>query len=310
MNKLILKILILLAIISTSLVLFVYLTPIDEDAYIGAVKDKNKLLENAEKPKMVFIGGSNLAFGLNSEKLESKLDFDVINMGIHAGMGLKFIMNEVKPYIAEGDIVVVAPEYSHFYGTLNGDATLGQTLEYTPESIKNLDENQLISLFTNIPEFTRRDMQLTARLLLDSLDHGNVYFRSAFDENGDVITHLELDSIDISEFPLFSSEARLESVDQETIEFLNDYIEYCNNRSAQVYFSYPSIPKNRYEEHVDLIKGLEDKLNTELKCDVISTPENYVYGNEMFFDTVYHLNSKGREIRTLQVLNDLERVIQ
>ena len=43
------------------------------------------------------------------------------------------MLAQVRPYIRQGDVVVVVPEYDQFYGDFaNGDNTLNTALLYAP----------------------------------------------------------------------------------------------------------------------------------------------------------------------------------
>ena len=49
----------------------------------------------------------------------------------------------------------------------------------------------------------------------------------------------------------------------------------------------------------------QDKLKQALDFPVISDWKDYVFPIEYFADTNYHLNNKGREMRTLQLIEDI-----
>ena len=55
--------LVALSVIAVFLVIIKF-TPIDEDNYLYEYNKKIKLLEKTEAPRIIFIGGSNLAFGI------------------------------------------------------------------------------------------------------------------------------------------------------------------------------------------------------------------------------------------------------
>ena len=63
--------------------------------------DKNKLLEETNKPRLIFIGGSNLSFGLDSKRIKDSLKFNPINTGIHTSLGLKFMLANAEKFILQ-----------------------------------------------------------------------------------------------------------------------------------------------------------------------------------------------------------------
>src|SRR5512140_975750 len=105
---------------------------VDND-YIAAVLEKDRLIRSTPSPKIILVGGSNLAFGIDSRMMEDSLHVNVVNMGLYAKLGLRYMLAQVKPYIKKGDVVVVVPEYDQFYGNFaDGDNTLNTALLYAP----------------------------------------------------------------------------------------------------------------------------------------------------------------------------------
>jgi hypothetical protein len=64
--------------------------------------------------KIVFIGGSNIRFGLDAAGLSRDLNMPVVNYGLHASLGMDVIVDRALNVVKPGDIVVFAPELSHF----------------------------------------------------------------------------------------------------------------------------------------------------------------------------------------------------
>lgn len=69
----------------------------EQDGYLQAYNKKCQLLEDTPSPRIIFVGGSNLAFGLDSQRIKDSLNINVINYGLHAGIGLKYMMMTYPP---------------------------------------------------------------------------------------------------------------------------------------------------------------------------------------------------------------------
>jgi hypothetical protein len=78
------------------------------------------------QPKIVFIGGSNVRFGVDAAALSRDLGMPVVNYGLHASLGLDVITDRALQCVKPGDIVVIAPELSHF--RKNGAAVFSDDL--------------------------------------------------------------------------------------------------------------------------------------------------------------------------------------
>ncbi|MFN0134200.1 MAG: hypothetical protein ACKVW3_16930 [Phycisphaerales bacterium] len=72
-------------------------------------------------PKVIFVGGSNVMFGINPPSLAARLGLPVIAYGVNAGVGLDLIVARAESLIAPGDLVVLMPEIAHFRSTRTGD---------------------------------------------------------------------------------------------------------------------------------------------------------------------------------------------
>ena len=91
-----------------------------EKTFLGEFDDKVERLYEAEGEKIVIIGGSSVAFGVDAELLSEVLGKPVVNFGLYATLGTKLMLDLSREYINEGDIIVLAHEtdaqtYSLFF---------------------------------------------------------------------------------------------------------------------------------------------------------------------------------------------------
>lgn len=78
---------------------------------IARTIEKHLRLEKTPPPRTILVGGSNVSFGFDSRLLEEGLGKPVINMGLAAGLGIEFMLNEVRSHISAGDTVLLSFEY-------------------------------------------------------------------------------------------------------------------------------------------------------------------------------------------------------
>jgi hypothetical protein len=102
-----------------------------EQNYLAATLEKHARLKSAPSPRLILVGGSNLAFGINSEALGQALGREVVNMGLVGGLGLDFMLHEVAPAVRKGDLVLLSLEYDLFSGGFN-PVNQRQIVEYRP----------------------------------------------------------------------------------------------------------------------------------------------------------------------------------
>jgi hypothetical protein len=94
----------------------------DEYKWVTALyKQKTAIAANIKAPtRVLLVGGSGTHFGISAQQMEQQLGLPVINLGLHAGLGLDAILGATVTQIRRGDVVVFAPEYG-FLGSTNGN---------------------------------------------------------------------------------------------------------------------------------------------------------------------------------------------
>lgn len=73
------------------------------DNYDAALTDKVDRLKGIKEPKIILVGDSNLAFGINSQRIEEELEMPVVNLGLHNVLGNAFHEQIVKENIGGGE---------------------------------------------------------------------------------------------------------------------------------------------------------------------------------------------------------------
>jgi hypothetical protein len=274
--------------------------------YLAGTIEKHKLIAEVPSPRVILVGGSNVAFGLDSEFLQKNLGVPVINMGLHGGLGLRYSLDEVVPYIKKGDVFILSPEYPQF-DEPDGDLTLLQLLQVYPRGLQYLAPE-------NIAAFPRAFLQLSqfkrnwwGRLGFKSPAFDPVYNRSAFNANGDVVSHLTRPTPPHVNFP---KELRLLGATDAscpTIIALNKFRQICVERGATVLLAYPAVVSDYYKQTENLhnINLLDANLRQQTKLVVLGTPAENVYPMEDFFDAINHLTREPRSERTRRLLADL-----
>ncbi len=108
-------------------------------------------------PAIVLFGGSNVAFGYDSKIIYDSLHIPVINAGLHASVGLKYMIDDCFPNLKKGDILVFSPEYDHFYGDMAyGQQPMADLAYISNFKIANtFTYKQWISVINNTPKYLR-----------------------------------------------------------------------------------------------------------------------------------------------------------
>ena len=308
--KILITIFLILFLTVISTFIFINIPEREEDiGYMAAIIDKHELLQKSELPRMIFVGGSSVAFGIDSHMIENKLEnYDVINMGLHAGIGLKGIFNDIKPYIKKDDIIIAMTEYEHFYGSLiHGEAEIVSLISYAPVNINYIDAKQFFSILKYYPIFSRRKIHLLLPRVTPLEEFDSIFKRKSFDHNGDFVGHLDKESQDISGYDLFENNQFV--INDESIAYLINFSKFVEEKGAKFYLDYPYVPEGQYLKYKGEIDKVDELLRKEIESNIISYPQNNTLPEDQFFNTVYHLNKEGRYKRTVKLIEDMEQKV-
>jgi hypothetical protein len=292
-----------------------YGSPRDSNHYMSAILDKSALLTSTASPRLIFVGGSNVAFGLCSEPFE-QLGRHPINFGLHAGLGLEFPLRLVEDAVQPGDLILVAPEYSLLTtAAYEGDPEMiAQLIEQWPAGKQHF-ESSSDSAFR---QFLDRDGLWLAHLWVRNarrrLTKGEspdpIYNRSNFNRYGDMVGHHN------AGVTAQNHKAVITPVSERwvglAVDRMNQFQRVCKDKGARVLFCYAPIPSDVYSDSRELIQQLDQRLKTLLDVPIVHGPEEVAYPRKWFFDTEYHLSKVGAEQRSSLLLacirNDLREI--
>jgi hypothetical protein len=285
-----------------------FLPPVEKNFY-AEMERKYSYLHQAGSPKIVLVGGSNVCYGLSASQLEEHYQRPVVNMGVNGGLGLRLMLSQVKPYIGKGDIIIISPEYEQFlagFHLVDGQgSSLFEILYYTPESIQYFESlPQYTTTLKYLPVFTQKRLGYLVNHRFGlrknyATDSGKLDYRTSFNTQGDAIYHLDLPSPGLNggNYPMW------DNFDLAPVKLLNQFDWETRAKGAVVYYAYPGYAQSEYNKNRKTIRHLEAILGKELEMRFLGSSENYVFPDELFYDTVYHLGRKGIQLRT-QVLMD------
>ena len=280
-----------------------------EASFNSALSDKIDRIKSIEGRKIVVVGGSSVAFGLDSEKLEQYTGIPVVNFGLYAAIGTKLMMDLADDYIGKGDIVVLAPELD----------TQALSLYFSAENtlmaadgdfsvLKGMGSDNILSLLGGMWDLARGKLRISKKggLSTDSL---GIYQSQYFNEYGDFTYERTENVMDGYYLPNNMIDLNKETYSADFDEFcdyVNDYVKRVKKKGATVCFSYcPMNSLALVEGSMDRAQEFAEFLDSKLDCDFISYINDYILDPGYFFDTNYHLNDAGVTVRTIRLAKDI-----
>ncbi len=273
-------------------------------------RDKEQYANSILTPKIVVVAGSNGLFGVDSGMLQRAFGMRVVNMCVNAGVDLPPILLHAKRVIDRGDIVLMPLEYPLY--SYDGEPIV-QMIDYLYAREANMiEELSYLEQFWMLWHISTKRLYRGYSDGVDSPITKGVYGVHNIDFRGDQLhtdSSLQTEAMR-DELATQKAEQYGEKFEREGLgwEYLESFVEWCRSRDVKVYFMpstlmdnphYHNDPKKR-EFYTNLPQIIRDR-----GWSYIGEPYNYMYDKSLYFNTNFHLNSRGREIRTRQMIEDI-----
>jgi hypothetical protein len=280
-------------------------TPKAKSSHLFAKGFKDSLLVNTINPRIIFVGGSNIAFGINSKVIKDSLKINPINTGYNAGIGLSYMMSNVLDKVNNGDIIILSPEYQFFYGQgLNGDISQLITLIDVPNGSNiKLSFNNYFHILKYIPEFTLSKYKITNYLIDSKLSKG-IYGKLSFNKFGDSFRHWKLENELGFNYTIMEG-----GFDNQIISYILFMEKELQKKGASLFITFPGINKTSYLNNKSKINHVFKSLQKS-DFNLIGKPSDYMYPDSLKFDSPYHPNKKGALLRTYKFVREFKRVFE
>ncbi len=276
--------------------------PVYEESFVGVLDDKVERLDSIKEDKIIVIGGSSVAFGVNSELIEKYTEMPVVNFGLYASLGTKLMLDLSRKSVNRGDIVIIAPEMDAQTLSLyfNADSTL-KAFDGSFGLLSRVKPDDFFRLMASSWDFSLEKLKYEAKPSDDS-----VYSASSFNEYLDIEYKREHNVMNAYYDENLDITLDKSIVSEEFIDYINDYISYCRRRGARVFFSW--CPMNSLavtNETSESIRAFQKFMEDEIDAAFISDIEDYILEPEYFYDTNFHVNDAGMALHSASLTRDI-----
>ena len=275
------------------------------NTFVGELDNKYDRLMSLDEPKVVVVGGSSVAFGLESELIEKYLGMPVVNFGLYAALGTKVMLDLSRSGIGEGDIVILAPELDKQTMSMyfNAQTTL-QATDDKPSMLMHLRGDDIFATLGALFEHVGDKIEY---FINGAPDPSGVYNGKNFNEYGDLEYERKENVMALTYDPNTMITLNESILSDDFMSYLNEYIADVKAVGADVYFSYCPMNELALAEGTseDSLGAFEAVLSERIDCPIISHVEDYILGAGYFYDTNFHLNDTGSTYRTLRLIEDI-----
>jgi len=300
--------LLLFVVVIVSFNVYIFATSsVCEDAYLVSYLDKRDLLIETENPRIIIVGDSSAAYGIDSGLIEDTFDMPVINTSINGSIGMLFAMNAVEPYIQKDDIVLLSSSHKHwndnrsgilFYGYERGTA-MWELLLLDFSNIRYLTHpRQLAILWQQHLSIIEQRMRNGIRTIPDCIKIPAKVSRWDINKNGDYIGHLDNENVQRS----FDYQVELVEIEPDILALTNEFARSVWSQGAEIYFVLPPLAASLYETDLEGLDAFAMDMRRGLDFPILGETEQFVYPDDIMYDTVYHLHTEGREMHTRKLI--------
>lgn len=266
----------------------------------GVVIDKVNLLKQTSSPRIIFIGGSNVCYGLNAQLIEDSLKIPVIDMSINADVGMVFYMNQLKPFLKKGDIVVGVPEYaSYSNNAIYGNESLYGLCTVMPENAKVLTPYQWARVLKFGGDILRDNYTAFIADKNSVISNG----RKLYNKWGDYVGHENKSAVIDTKFAAKTAKQNLVACDRYFKQVVS-FNEFCKENGITYLHSYPVYMRSLYNN--DWGEIIQKNLK-EIK--LINNPSDFLYGVDSLYDSENHLRFQYRNQRSIKLVNNLRNYL-
>ena len=280
------------------------------DTFMGELKYKVDLLENTPGQRIVLVGGSGVAFGVDSALMERELPgYSVVNVGMYAALGTTVMLDLSEPYIRDGDIVILIPEQQE--QTLSDwfdPAVMWQGLDGAFELLSSLPADKLGQLAGSFPEFAGQKFSYVFQG--EPPRPQGVYRRDSFNERGDVVSALcaqnEMPGGYDANTPI-----RFDA-DMVTEEFalrVREYAQAVMEKGAVLWYSFCPMNARAVEGAAENIDAFYELLQEKLGLPLAGDPHDFILDAGWFYDTNFHPNSSGKTVYTRELIRAIKAML-
>lgn len=290
-----------------------------EETFLGEMKYKmdrlkeTASLSEASSPpaasrRVILVGGSSIPFGFKTALATEALpDLTFVDFGMYADMGTVVMLDWLRPYIKEGDLILLCPEQNaqslscRFSGedvwqAADGDFTLAASL--LPKHFEKLA--------ASFPGFAGKKCFYA---LFGSPQPTDIYARASFDSYGDIsYPDRNANIMPLLYNPNDTISFSTDVITEDFLSEMNDFAAFAKECGAQVYYRFS--PMNALALSPDTesaaIDAYYDYLSGVLDFPILGNPHQSIMDGGWFYDTNFHLNDSGAVLFTKYLVEDLK----
>lgn len=276
-----------------------------DDPNTQFAEDMDRLILRKDKKKIVFFAGCSGSYSVSSPALVERFgaDYEICNMAVLGNTNASAMFEAMIPYLGPGDLFVNGPEMMSEYQILHNleaDNRLFFLFMGNYDLLSKVNVSIILNFWTAFGEYLHLAAQREEETFNARCYHYNEY--------GDYILPRP-NSSDDADYNIAGCFLP-QWVNEASCGRLNAYYEQMQKRGAKTLFTFGPINANavrRLDPHGADKQAMLANLDHYLTAPtIISSLDDSIFPGRYFYDTDYHMSEQGRDLRTANLIRDIE----
>lgn len=282
-----------------------------DDTFLGELRYKRELLAvETENPRIILVGGSAVAFGVDSALMEEVLpDYEVINDGLYAALGTRVMLDLSMDDLREGDIVIVIPEQqAQALSDYLGADAMWQASDGDFSALLSLHGRDVGKMLAAWPGFAISKLRYALHGKPEPVD---IYRRDSFNAKGDIASDLQAANVMPDGYdPIVRIDWDPDLPTAEFCQTLRDYSAAAAEKGAVVWYHFAPMNAAAMQDVTEAdMDAYAAALCARIDVPLAGDPRDCVMESGWFYDTNFHLNASGRTVYTRQLIRDIKAML-
>ena len=280
-----------------------------QESYYAELDLMYQRLKNSQGPKILVVGGSNVAFGLDSGLMEDLLaekgkKYTVCSFGLYAAVGTSAMLDLSLDTLKTGDIVVLAMEpTSETLSSYFGATAFWKCAEDAPHLLTKVGREKHSALFGNYIPYLQERFEIYTTGELPKVE--GVYAKSSFDERCDLVYERAGNAMALGYDTATPVDLAAVRIEAKFAQQVNEYVKAAQKKGATVVFSFSPLNRSALVGEKTGVEDFFQLCNETFDCPIISDPNRYILDSGWFYDSNFHLNTPGAVVRTVMLTEDV-----
>jgi hypothetical protein len=271
---------------------------------------KRQIAAEVSGPRVLLVGGSGTLYSVRAATLETQFGFPVINLALHAGLGVDYLLWDARAVARQGDIVVLFIE-PNLLAHAGHDWTVADYV--VPNDLGFLLHRSPSLALDLITKLTLEELgtKLASPFRSPRLDGSAL--ANQINSNGDLIVNQKSKMQEhhrraIASYTVpFSAPGIQPEQRSRMIEFFN----WARAHGVTVIGGFPAFldfPEYRQEPYASYFEAVR-RLYADEGIVTLGRPADFFVDRSQFFDSSYHLHDEGARAFTERVGKRLKNAV-